>query len=138
MGWTGIYTKKSFMEVFKEEYMEALYNQKILKVCEFNVSDKEPECLEESEFYIACRRHNGTIGCNTIIFRRYDISKHRDKEEVVFKEMDEGMGPYINNCPIEILKMLSPVEQLEYPGYAKEFRERQRHYKTVQMYKLTM
>jgi hypothetical protein len=46
--------------------------------------------------------------------------------EVMWKEQDESVGPYMKHkCPKNIMKLLSPVEKLEYPGYSKEWRERQ-------------
>jgi|TARA_R110000851_G_scaffold13455_4_gene46019 hypothetical protein len=52
--------------------------------------------------------------------------------EFCYKSMDETMGPALSQCPASILKLLSPLEELEQLGvvvgvglkYASEWRER--------------
>ncbi|SFI01582.1 DUF6927 domain-containing protein [Modicisalibacter xianhensis] len=52
--------------------------------------------------------------------------------EFCYKSMDETMGPHESQCPMSILKLLSPLEELEQLGvvvgtslkYAGEWRER--------------
>ena len=41
-----------------------------------------------------------------------------------YKDMDETMGPVECACPDRIMRLLSPVEQLPYPGYAASWRAR--------------
>lgn len=55
------------------------------------------------------------------------VLRHYDKnDEVYWKEMSESVGPNtINKCPKVILDMLTPIDKLNYPGYAKEWRESQ-------------
>jgi len=52
--------------------------------------------------------------------------------EFCYKSMDETMGPYFRQCPASILKLLTPLEELEQLGvvvglslsYASEWREK--------------
>jgi len=114
MGWTGINTQRSFDEVFQDEFGTYIQEGKIIRYAEVKSSETD------STFYLAVRRQNGAIGANVIIFRK-------EGKEVLYKEMDEGMGPHSYNCPQNILNLLSPIEKLEYPGYAKEWREKQKN-----------
>jgi len=38
--------------------------------------------------------------------------RHRDYHNFGYKDHEEGMGPYLYNCPARILDLLSPVESL--------------------------
>jgi hypothetical protein len=114
MGWDGIRTNKTFKDVFEEEYYQAISSKKIIEYAEIVESN------HESTFYVACKRTNGAIGANVILFSR-------NGGEVLWKEMDEGMGPYGYDCPERILKLLSPLSQIEYVGYSEEWRKKQKH-----------
>lgn len=54
------------------------------------------------------------------------------QSEFFYKSMDETMGPYFTQCPASILKLLTPLEELEQLGvvvglslsYASEWREK--------------
>jgi len=117
MGWTGITTKKTFEQVFEEEFRTFILQQKIIKSIFLEVPiDKEYEDEDEhAEQFIAFRAEEG-ITCVIIIWKRYD-------NEVLYKEMDETVGPSTyNKCPKEIMDMLSPLDNFKYSGYAKEWR----------------
>jgi hypothetical protein len=114
MGWTGINSNRSFEQVFEEEYNESIRSNKIIKYAEVVKTNKS------SVFYIAARRANGAIGANVILFER-------ERGEVLYKEMDEGMGPHGYDCPADILQLLSPIKDLEYPGYSEDWRKAQKH-----------
>lgn len=119
MGSTGITTKKSFDDVFREEFGTELYNMTIRRYHEMKVPPPfETGVTEESEFFLATYR-DGYIGCDVIIFKRYI-------HEVVYKIMSDTEGPYtVTKCPEDIMKLLSPIEEYGYVGHADEFRKRQ-------------
>ncbi len=122
MGWTGINTSKTFEEVFQEEFCGYQSNFEVIKHVELKIPKhhRDDEKIEESEFFCCFKnKEKGYKFAVVILFAR-------NGKEVLWNEMDESMGPYSKlKCPKEILDILSPIEQLDYPGYAKEWRERQ-------------
>jgi len=55
------------------------------------------------------------------------INWYRGYENFCYKDMDETMGPNIRNCPLSILKLLTPTEQIagmtgNARKYAKQWR----------------
>ena len=120
MGWTSYNTNKSFREVFEDEFEHRYPLGTFLLTQEYKITGqwKDDDCDEESEFFSAMRYKN-TLLCFTVMMKRFG-------REVMWKEQDESVGPYMKHkCPKNIMKLLSPVEKLEYPGYSKEWRERQ-------------
>lgn len=120
MGWTGINTNKSIEQVYENEFIEWRINQKIIKSAFIQVpgnKKNDPESIEQEQ-YLAVRTDDGTIVCVVILWKQYD-------GEVLYKVMDESMGPYTKTkAPKDVLQTLSPLSKLKHPGYAKEFRER--------------
>lgn len=122
MGWTGINTSKTFEEVFNDEFGNYQPSFEVIKHVELQIPThlRDDKKVEESEFF-CCFKHKGQgyKFAVVILFARKD-------KEVLWKEMEESMGPYSKmKCPKEILDILSPIESLPYPGYAKEWRKRQ-------------
>lgn len=120
MGWTSYNTNKSFKEVFEDEFINRYPLGTFLNTVELQClgNSKDDDCDEESEFFSAMR-YEGTLLASTVIFKRCG-------KEVLWKEQDESVGPYMKNkCPKSILKLLTPVDKLKYPGYSKIWRERQ-------------
>lgn len=120
MGATIVKSRKSFADVFESENQEAYYSQSLLKYAE--VKCKRPfenGASEESEFFVAMRSADRKfVLCVVWLFKRFG-------DEVYFKVISEFEGPFTRNkCPQEIMRLLSPVENLKYQGYAKEWRER--------------
>lgn len=66
-----------------------------------------------NEYYAACRskKSNEVFGLVVIL--------DRTKGEFGFKSMDESMGPFYINCPLNILDMLTPTTN----KYATKWRE---------------
>jgi len=128
MGWTGIKTKQSFMDVFKEEYAAWLlpssdnYIQKSIEVripphLRSNTTDDEAEI-----YSVIFNRKLEFNYCHVAIMERVD-------NEVLIKGQDEFSGPYcLTKCPQEIVELLSPVSKLKNNDdkcYIEEFRKRQ-------------
>lgn len=121
MGWTGIKTRRSLEEVFKDEFASQLYGNIIVKYSIVNIPKSlyDDYVTEQSEIYCAWKCNNGAIACVTIIIERIN-------DEVLYKVQDDTVGPYtLTKCPKEILNLLSPFDKYDYIGYAKEWRERQ-------------
>jgi hypothetical protein len=122
MGWTGINTRDSFMDVFKREYAQWFYGQnpKLIKTIEVPTPNDELDDGSDAESEIF-----SAINDNGVIFGHVLLMK-KCNNEVLYKGMDETNGPYTKaKCPKEILSLLSPVEKFEYQGYANKWRERQ-------------
>jgi hypothetical protein len=122
MRWTGINTSKTFEEVFQQEFCGYQSTYELIKHIELEIPPhlRDDNKVQESEFF--CCFKNKAKGYKVGIV----ILFARNGKEVLWKEMDEGMVPYSKmKCPKEILDILSPIEQLDYPGYIKEWRERQ-------------
>ena len=124
MGATGIYTKDSFQKVLEDE----LRNDGITIVAQHYVAEQPLNGeLEEGHFYLALRGNGGhTFGC-VALFTRIKGDSYRGqtrKEEVIFKWVDESMGPALRHCPKNILDKLTPLDKMPYQSeYGKEWRE---------------
>jgi len=124
MGWTGIDTKKTFMEVFEKEYESWKIpgsEHHILKSIEIGVPRRSQDegVDNESEIFSAIS-YSGCVYAHTLmIIRRGD--------EVVFKGQHEMVGPYCKNkCPKEIMDLLTPLDNMKDAGdYWKVWRARQ-------------
>lgn len=131
MGATGIYTKQSFEEVLRQEFHNCGY-----KILAKHYVKEEPLNgeLEEGHYYCALKHPSGYVfGCVITMVR----VNHNNREEVIYKMIDEGMGPCYYNCPEEVMNLLSPVNELPYPGYSLEWRNKQKVVKDKQMHKFT-
>lgn len=115
MGWTGIYTTKSFEKVFNDEFPNVTDYSEVIAI-------PESGCAAESEFYAAIKHSKGYTFGGVFLFKRYIDAK--GKEEVMFKVMDESMEPFYYNCPERIFKLLSPLSQMPYVGSAKDWRKK--------------
>lgn len=110
MGWTGIKTDQSFKQVFESEFSDL----NVLKYY-FHTEYPDTDCQEQSTLYAAVKSSNNAIVfALVVLFKRYD-------NEVLFKVMDETVGPYYYDCPKDIIDMLTPTEDFD-SGYAKEWR----------------
>lgn len=111
MGWTGINTKKTFEEVYESEFgsLETLASS----------FEHWGENYSKGESFHAIRHKKGYVFALIILW-------DKDNKEVCYKEMDESVGPNtMRKCPKFIMDYLSPLEELPYPGFSKEWRERQ-------------
>ena len=119
MGWTGIDTKKSLEDVFKQEFAEQMPRFKKYIILQVTGENMDDGLDEEAEVFIAFEPRPNEV-CAVVILM------HREGNEVRYKDMDESMGPYSKHkCPKEIMELLSPVESLKYNTYSKEWRARQ-------------
>ena len=115
MGWTSITSTKSFEEVFQQEFA----SHKVIKSV-FKHHTLVPEDIDQAaDQYVVFEHKDGYKFICVILWQR-------QHNEVYWKDMDESMGPYSSTkCPKEILEAASPIEELPYVGYAKEWREKQ-------------
>jgi hypothetical protein len=122
MGSTGIYTTRSFSEVLGDEMNTNGYQ--ILK----SHMEHEPVCnkgeLDSAVAYCAVRHPKGYVFGLVVTFTRMETKQSRCEEEVIFKLIDESEGPCYNNCPMNILSMLSPIPDDQEHIWANRWRDR--------------
>ena len=117
MGYTGIFTSKSFGEVLRED---ALPGYDIVDQHEEKITDTD--ATDHSVFYLAIRskEQNYIFGC-VVIMKAY-LDKGR--REVMWKEMDESVGPNYYGCPKRIIDRLTPSDEMPYSNeYSRSWRE---------------
>ena len=121
MGWTEIFTNKPFSDVIKDD---ALRSYEIIDLEEVKERPRDGE-KEFSVFYGAMRVPDirDVVGI-VVLIKAYE---DQGKREVMWKEMDESVGPNYYGCPKRILDKLTPIDKLYYAGYAKEWREKCLH-----------
>ena len=125
MGWNGLNSNKSFDEIFRNEFAEWLAYGNIRHYVECHVDPPyDHDTIDESEFFAAVRGNLGFTYCLIVIMKRLNSDN-----TVAYKVMDEFVGPFtINKCPVEIMELLTPLDQLdknEYKGHSEEWRESQ-------------
>lgn len=114
MGWTSITTKKSFEEVFKQEF--ASLDVVESEFCKTNTT--------QSVQFLTVKHKKSFIFILVILWQR-------DGDEVFWKEMDETEGPntWKHKCPKKVFDSASPLEHIEKYGgnlgYSKEWRTKQ-------------
>lgn len=128
MGWTGIKTRDSLMEVFKSEYGSMMFpgsEHEFIKSVPVTVPQRlyDEDMIEEMEIYSAVRT-KGIVYAHTLMIKR------TKEGEVLYKGQDETVGPYmLSKCPKEIMDLLSPIEKLQGVlgncEYAKKWRAKQ-------------
>ena len=118
MGWTGEFTQRTFKEVFNEEVVRGF---DVLRMVEIK-KNPMPDEKEVSEFYAAIQPNGKQYVVGLVVIMKSYLDQ--GKREVLWKEMDESVGPNYYGCPKNILDMLSPIESIEHAGYAKEWREK--------------
>ena len=117
MGYTSIFTYKDFSEVFKEEVVRGF---EVLEVAEVKGTPVGEE-KESSVFYAAIRPEGKSYVIGLVVIMKSFFEEK--KREVIWKEMDESSGPFYYDCPESILDKLSPIEKIEYPGEAANWRK---------------
>lgn len=119
MGSTGIITKKSFSEILLQEYNTADYT-----VIDHAMIREQPLNgeMERAVAYCAIKHPDGYVFGMVVKFERIQVGY--SKEEVIFKAITEQEGPVFYDCPQHIGKLLSPLSELSYEGYAKSWREK--------------
>ena len=119
MGYTGIFTDKPLADVLKED---ALPGYEIVDLEEEKRRPVDGE-QEFSVFYAALRRkdRNYVFGC-VVLVKAY---RDQGKREVMWKEMDESVGPSYDGCPRRIIQKLTPIDSMPYANdYSREWRQR--------------
>jgi len=113
MGWTQTYKPKGkcLKDFFAAEFN---YDKDGVKFTVFDCAAKL------NEAYLAIER----IKENTrIVFAVVCLVRYYPKDphyNIGYKDIDESMGPYYNNCPARILKLLTPTNT----KYASEWRKK--------------
>jgi hypothetical protein len=96
MGWTGITTKTPPKgELAMKKFFEKEFGKEILAIA---VSGEEVHMAIRSE---------GRVFAITCI-----VSYNRSREEFLYKDMDETMGPFYYKCPNRILDLLTVTENV--------------------------
>ena len=128
MGSTGIYSKLNHADFFKEEIVPLFIQseQEIIKYAHIGKIPLNDE-LESSEIYLAVRNLDGRIYASVIELTTLERAPNRN--EVIYRITDEDFGPHNYDCPIDILSILSPVDDCNEINYATKWRESQRVYK---------
>ena len=128
MGSTGIYSKLNHADFFKEEIVPLFIQseQEIIKYAHIGKIPLNDE-LESSEIYLAVRNLEGRIYASVIELTTLERAPNRN--EVIYRITDEDFGPHNYDCPIDILSILSPVDDCNEINYATKWRESQRVYK---------
>jgi hypothetical protein len=73
--------------------------------------------------YLAVRSTDKTNG-RTFVFAAVILISNTKKHGFGYKDMEEAMGPNPCDCPERIMRQLSPVADIPYPGHAPEWRAR--------------
>jgi hypothetical protein len=73
--------------------------------------------------YIAVRSTDKTSG-RTFVFAAVILISNTRKHGFGYKDMEESMGPNQCDCPERIMRLLSPIADIPYPGHATEWRAR--------------
>lgn len=76
-------------------------------------------------YYAAIRLPGGQVTCVVILvqFGKRQDSPHYS-QEMCYKSMDEFAGPVDSDCPERILKLLTPLKEVDEPGYSAKWRYR--------------
>lgn len=119
MGWTGIDTNKSMLEVFKDEFSSRIVDHEYMAYS----PPFDDGNIEEAEVHAAYKVGEDVIGM-VILMNAFMRGNTR---EVVYKEMSESMGPY-HRYPFNkrVSEHLSPLKSLAYPGYSEDWRKKQK------------
>ena len=125
MGATGIYSNLSHANFFKEEIVPLFANseQTIMKFAQVGKIPLNDE-LENSEFYLAVKNTEGRIYASVV--EMYTIERAPHKNEIIYRVTDEDFGPHSYDCPIDILNVLSPLEEISDNEFAIRWRSKQR------------
>ena len=125
MGATGIYSNLSHANFFKEEIVPLFANseQTIIKFAQVGKIPLNEE-LESSEFYLAVKNTEGRIYASVIDL--CTIDRAPNKNEIIYRITDEDFGPHNYDCPIDILNILTPLEEIPDNEFAIRWRSKQR------------
>ena len=125
MGATGIYSNLSHADFFKEEIVPLFANseQTIIKFAQVGKIPLNEE-LESSEFYLAVKNTEGRIYASVVDL--CTVERAPNKNEVIYRVTDEDFGPHNYDCPIDILNVLTPLEEIPDNVFAIRWRAKQR------------
>jgi hypothetical protein len=73
--------------------------------------------------YLAVRSTEKTSG-RSFVFAAVILISNTRKHGFGYKDMEECMGPNQCDCPERIMRLLSPIADIPYPGHAAEWRAR--------------
>ena len=94
MGWTGCFTDKSISEIAETEFLGT------------NQEWASRPCIRGGTYYRAVRNiDTGVVWCLVVLFKTRTLVC----KELLWKAMDDTMGPAECNCPESILKILTPT-----------------------------
>lgn len=115
MGWTGIYRngRNSTADLLRRELSPRDHADPGAGVQDLAI-------VNRNVAYAAFRYPGPGAQCFAIVV----LLKH-SRDELMFKDMDEFMGPNESECPKRILDLLTPLDPDDDPnGYARVWRER--------------
>ena len=77
--------------------------------------------------YIALKSTDKTTQ-HSFVFAAVILISNTKKHGFGYKDMDETAGPCQSDCPERIIRLLSPIADLPYPGHAADWRARVAEY----------
>lgn len=117
MGWTSMKKPYDIKEYFKSGWGE---HKEVLDIA----------MVRRAVVYMAVRFNDGKE--NYVFAAIYKISfnpKATDGYDFSYKDMSESVGPYECDCPLRIMKLLTPLEErTDHLGYSADWRERVHKY----------
>ncbi len=121
MGAIGIMSADSFEDILKFQIFDDSKN-KLLIFHRVNNRIFEPDIVEDAVMYCAVRINDSyNLGVVVTMIR---VKRPGIKTEVIYRTDDEGVLPNHYDCPIDIIRILTPVKDLPFPGSAEEWRQR--------------
>jgi hypothetical protein len=115
MGWTGIYRNG------RDSTADLLRHELTLRdSADPGAGVQDIALVGRNTAYVAYRQPGPGAACFAIVMLlRYS------RDELMFKDMDEFMGPNESDCPKRILDLLTPIDpDDDRNGYARAWRER--------------
>jgi hypothetical protein len=106
MGWTSTFRAPglSTEEFFRQEFPNTLAEGRVLA-----------SSCAGGNFYAAVRNDDGEVWCLVVLCKRSS-----GYFNFTYKEMDDRMGPNIDDCPAKILDLLTPTDS----EFANDWRAR--------------
>ena len=115
MGWTGIYRngRDSTADLLRHELTPR-------DSADPGAGVQDIALVGRNTAYVAYRQPGPGAACFAIVM----LLRH-SRDELMFKDMDEFMGPNESDCPKRILDLLTPIDpDDDRNGYARAWRER--------------
>ena len=100
-------------------YLKAKYNYD----CETHTLQTLDGARVRNTVYLAVRSTEKKTG-RSFVFAAVILISNTKKSGFGYKDQDEAMGPCQCDCPLRIIRLLSPIADLPHAGYTAEWRAR--------------